>query len=982
MIGETISHYKIIEKLGEGGMGVVYRALDTKLEREVAIKFLPPHLSADTEATKRFIHEAKAASAIDHSHIGTIYEIDETEDAVTFIVMALYDGETLRERMDRGELNVEDSLEIASQIASGLSKAHQKDIVHRDIKPSNIIITSDREVKIIDFGLAKLAGRTRLTKEASTLGTAAYMSPEQARGEEADHRSDIFSLGVILYEMLAGKPPFKGEHEAALLYEIVHEEYEPVTSGKLEVPEAMDKIMQRSLSKVREARYESAVDFLDDLEAIRKCLQFEESRTPVSGSLFQLLRQPRFSIPGIILLLAIGLLFLRWRNRQARVRWARQVILPEIERLAQDIPWTGEGPQTWIAFELAIEATRYIPDDPMLIGLWPRFSRYAKIDSDPSGIDIYAKPYSDLESDWRHIGQTPIVGIRFPSGYSRVKLKKDGFRTSYDLAWSMAWLSDTLKLHYRLPEIGILPEEMELVPDKLRRLSLPGLDHFEARGTGDFLMDRHEVTNEAYKRFIDNDGYISSEYWIYPFVREGRTLSWKEALKFFTDKTGRPGPATWEAGDYPDGEKNYPVSGVSWYEAAAYAVFAGKELPTIYHWDRAAKIPASPEIVPLSNMGKISTVSVGSSRSMNRFGICDMAGNVREWCFNKNSRGEERFILGGGWNDPAYAFEDAYAQNPFDRSVTNGFRCIKYFGSENTQADLKEPILLPFRDFLNEPKVSEETFTTFLKQYAYDKTELDVVIESVKEEEDWIKEKITFNAAYGNERIIAYLFLPKNGTPPFQTVIYFPGSSAIHFHSSESNAIPFHHTLSPGSRAFLAKNGRAVLYPVYKSTFERGDDLKSDFPDETYFYKEHVIMWIKDLSRSIDYLETRDDIEIDKLAYFGYSWGSNTGAIVASVEKRLKVSVLLVGGLYFQRSLPEVDPIHYLPRVTIPVLMLNGRYDFFYPYETSQLPFFKLLGTSKEDKELLAYEMSHIVPRTDLIKETLVWLDRYLGPVE
>ncbi|MCK4539153.1 MAG: protein kinase, partial [Candidatus Krumholzibacteria bacterium] len=269
MIGKTISHYKILEKLGEGGMGVVYHALDIKLDREVAIKFLPPHLSSDAEATKRFIHEAKAASSIDHSHIGTIYEIDETEDGVTFIVMALYDGETLRDRMDRGGMSVEESLEIASQIASGLSKSHQKNIVHRDIKPSNIIITSDGEVKIIDFGLAKLAGRTKLTKDASTLGTAAYMSPEQARGEEVDHRSDIFSLGVILYELVAGEPPFKGEHEAALLYGVVHEEHQPLSRSGVDIPAPLQEIVNRALEKEPDQRYQSALEFNDDIAGFR-----------------------------------------------------------------------------------------------------------------------------------------------------------------------------------------------------------------------------------------------------------------------------------------------------------------------------------------------------------------------------------------------------------------------------------------------------------------------------------------------------------------------------------------------------------------------------------------------------------------------------------------------------------------------------------------------------------------------------------------
>jgi hypothetical protein len=509
--------------------------------------------------------------------------------------------------------------------------------------------------------------------------------------------------------------------------------------------------------------------------------------------------------------------------------------------------------------------------------------------------------------------------------------------------------------------------------------------NYDSKRTGDFLMDRHEVTNKAYKRFVDSDGYSNPKYWRFPFVKDGRTLSWEEARPLFTDKTGRPGPATWEVGDYPDGKDDYPVSGVSWYEAAAYAEFVGKQLPTIYQWDRVAFTFGSPEIIPISNMGTNGTLPVGTSRSMNRFGVYDLAGNVREWCFNESSRGksvDERFILGGGWNDAPYTFTDACAQHPIDRSETNGFRCIKSLGSGENGADLEEPIELPFRDFQREPTASGETFATFLRQYAYDKTELDAVVESVKEEEDWIKERVTFNAAYGNERMIAYLFLPKKGTPPYQTVVYFPGSPAIFVRSSESYAIPFLVTLEPGSRAFIPKSGRAIIYPIYKGTFERGGDLKSDYPDETHFYKEHVIMWAKDLSRSIDYLETRGDIDTDKLAYFGYSWGSTLGGIIPAVERRLKTSILLVGGLYFQRALPEVSPIHYLPRITIPVLMLNGRYDFYFPYETSQLPFFELLGTPKGNKKLFLYETSHNVPRTDLIRETLAWLDRYLGPVE
>lgn len=267
MVGETISHYRILEKLGEGGMGVVYKAEDLVLGRTVALKVLPPHLTLDPEAKERFIHEAKAASALDHPNICNVHEIAETQDGRMFLCMSHYEGNTLREKLQHGPLNAGEALTIVTQATLGIAEAHKHGITHRDIKPANIIVTPEGIVKIVDFGLAKLSGHTSLTRTGSALGTAAYMSPEQARGESADHRTDIWSLGVVLYEMLAGHLPFHGDHEPALMYSIVHED--PPRLKEYGGPPEFEHVVRKCLQKDPMRRYKSAEALLSDLRRLR-----------------------------------------------------------------------------------------------------------------------------------------------------------------------------------------------------------------------------------------------------------------------------------------------------------------------------------------------------------------------------------------------------------------------------------------------------------------------------------------------------------------------------------------------------------------------------------------------------------------------------------------------------------------------------------------------------------------------------------------
>lgn len=301
MIGKTISHYKILGQVGKGGMGVVYKAEDINLKRTVALKFLSASSLLDYEAKKRFIHEAQSASALDHPNICTIYEIGESEDGQLFISMALYEGETLKEKIERGNIETDEVINITQQICAGLEKAHQNNIIHRDIKPANIFITYEGIVKILDFGIAKVRGHTRLTLMGATAGTLEYMSPEQARGEEIDYRTDIWSAGVIMYEMLTGKLPFRGEYDQALIYSILNQS--PDLNG---ISRKLYPIIKKGIAKRPSERYQSAKEMIEDLVLLKGGREIKTGNFP---SLFKH-RKKKYTKRSVLTIMAICLVFL------------------------------------------------------------------------------------------------------------------------------------------------------------------------------------------------------------------------------------------------------------------------------------------------------------------------------------------------------------------------------------------------------------------------------------------------------------------------------------------------------------------------------------------------------------------------------------------------------------------------------------------------------------------------------------------------
>lgn len=570
----------------------------------------------------------------------------------------------------------------------------------------------------------------------------------------------------------------------------------------------------------------------------------------------------KIALPMLLLAVAATILIPVWVHKER----ARNELLPAIEGLAGKMFRSNRK-----IFDMAATAEKYLPNDPRLAKLWPSIANTMSIETEPAGAEVYWKDYDTPAAEWRFSGVSPLKEVKVPRDYLRLEIRKAGYQTIELAVPSFALGFRPIVQHLKMDPLGNLPGNMVRIPRSTTDMEIVGLEKSGPKEVPEFLIDKYEITNKQFKAFMDAGGYTNPTYWTFPIIGAGKMIPLSTALKTFIDRTGQQGPATWEAGSYPDGTEDHPVTGVSWYEAAAYAAYAHKQLPTVFHWAAVADTWRSEFLLPLSNFNGKSTTAVGSLAGFSTYGVYDLAGNAREWTFNQSGDTDQRFILGGGWTDPSYAFNDSFTQPALDRSESNGFRCIKLIAEDSAMIALMQPLSKEFRDYAKEKPVGDATFASFARQFVYDKTPLGATIEKTMESEAWKADVVSIDAGYNNERLVLYVFLPKTYSAPLQPVVFFSGSNGIH----ESKFEP---SLINSRLLFIMKSGRALIFPIYKGTYERQDDLKSDLQEETVRYKDHVIMWGKEYSRTIDYLETRKDMHADKVAYLGISWGDSWAA--------------------------------------------------------------------------------------------------------
>jgi TolB-like protein/dienelactone hydrolase len=665
-------------------------------------------------------------------------------------------------------------------------------------------------------------------------------------------------------------------------------------------------------------------------------------------------------------------------------RWAREVALPEIEKLI-------EADDVFEAFARIRKLEPVLPSDPLLLKLRDAVSVTSTIRTQPSGVQVSYRPDGIVDAEWTPLGISPLEDLRLPTGHLQLRFEGEGVVTTFRLVRNPTGLLSNFDASptvlerwpqgvFELATVDEGREGMAYVEPWSENIALPHYQIEPAAFVPAYFIDIHEVTNAKYQSFVDAGGYGESRYWA--DLDFGET-EWSEKVATFTDQTSQPGPAGWEMGRFRPGDDQLPVTGVSWFEAAAYCRFEGKELPTFYHWYRAALdymevvAPVAPAVIQRSNFAGKGLAPAGRYPAISFYGLKDMGGNAREWLANADA--DMRWIAGGAWNQVPYMFLDEEFEAPGTRGPTNGFRCMANADGGPTP----EPLTVA-TDLRGGPDprtiepVDDETYAIYRDQFGYLKQDPNPELLSTEQMAYWRQEKVRIDSPYSAGGMEVLLLIPDNAVTPMEALVMMPGSDAFF---SGATLKGYDWADYEPSLAVVLQSGRALVLPVWDGTFGRGLRLSSS-PDEQEwreYTRSQGLRWRQDLGATLDYLETRDDIDSSGIGYLGISAGASAPLALLAVEPRVKTAVLVAGGLSGLGNHPLVQPANHAPRITIPVLMINGRYDQNFPLESRQQPLFDLLGAEGDRKKHAIYDAGHIgYPVSQQRREILAWLDKWL----
>ena len=684
----------------------------------------------------------------------------------------------------------------------------------------------------------------------------------------------------------------------------------------------------------------------------------------------------------------------QWRDAETR-RAAIAAAIADAEQLVQ-------RDQYGAAFNKVHALVAHDGDrtDARLLALWQQIVLPVKPRVAENGATMSFKPYDDTDGEWIAAGTTPFAEpIELPKGVLRVRLEKPGFETGEFAVANPGPVFETpdpdpfLKslpgtdIALALAQTGALPPDMVPVPALHFPVLLSGWTHGisgDVRNVPAFAVSRYEVTNREFKEFVGAGGYDNPAYWEGLEFRDGeRTLAWTEARARFVDRTGRAAPAEWELATYPDGKAEFPVTGVSWYEAVAYARFRHLSLPTLHHWVRFALAPlengfiVGPNVAAASRFLADGPVEAHTQLGLGPWGTYNTAGNVREWIWN--AYGDERIALGGSWRDYFSTYQLLQAAQPMQRLPELGFRLMKSL--EAVPDDLLTPIPRSIdAAYAKREPVSDEAFGAMRFQFTTaERTPRDVKIERFAESDTWTGDEVLLTYA-PNDTFALYVFLPKaKRVTALQPILYAPPGDAF------SYPRPNREVLDQLRFADIVPNGgRALVIPIWSGTYQRVPPPPASAAAAFDRLRIAALNWYDDAAKTIGYLATRNDMDIDRIGMLGISAGAFlVEPILLAVDGRLKAGVLIGTGIPLDPVHPMADAVNYAPRIHVPVLMINGRYDSVFPYELSQVRLFELLGSPAADKKHVVYDAGHFTyPRNSMAKDATDWFDTYLGPVK